>query len=363
MGVGVFKKFIIFLFVLLFSSNVITAQSTWGTAAKSAALRGEWNRVIENTKNWLKEEPDNSLAHFLLAEGYHFNNQYLKSYLEYKILMKNRQGQNKVIKWFEDVVKLNPNNPLAYYLLSSAYSCASYGDIDTPSYKQRQQKSIEALKKAVSLDPKLAVAYSGLAQLIATDALEIKKAMESSGSEDSRNKYNDLIKTAIGYAGSAISLEPNSFSTYLAQATVNMIKGDYDLAIQTANSAIGIAPTPEIYMLLGGIYLEKKSYSDAKVAIKKAIEIDSQEAYFHSFLSLVCYSQESYNEAINSANQAIKLDTGRESLIAYYVLGMSYGMMGETGEAKRFFQKVIEVDPHGEFGKMAETTITMLEGL
>lgn len=351
------NKVAIFLSIFLFSTHMLLAGSVYEVTAKYAALAGEWNKVIDDASEWLKEEPDNPIAHLLLYLAYDFTKEYKKSYFEFKILMKNKEYQNKIINWTEDLVRTNPKEPLAYYMLANAYSCMSYGEVDTDEGKEKRKKEIEMLKKTVDLNPKFAKAYSQLAALISAEAFEIEKS--SSTEENLKKKYDSLIEESTVFANKAASIEPDSPDTYMALSMVYMAmaKGDSEIAIANAKKAAEITLTPTFYMLLGAVYLKTESYDGAIESIKKAIEIDNQEPYFYSMLSLAYYGKEAYEEAVRVANQAIALSQTRDSLTAYFMLGMSYYKLGQIPEGKRNFQKVIELDPKGELGSMAEFTL------
>jgi superkiller protein 3 len=88
------------------------------------------------------------------------------------------------IQKYNEALKVEPNNSVAYNLLGMAYRF-KFNQTGTQEYKT---KEIDSFKKAVDLDPKFWIAYKNLAASL---------------------YYQDRKKEAVPYLERALELQPN----------------------------------------------------------------------------------------------------------------------------------------------------------
>jgi len=91
---------------------------------------------------------------------------------------------NASIKKYNEALKVDPNNSIAYNLLGMAYRF-KFNQIGALEFKT---KEIESFKKAIKLDPNYWIAYKNLAATL---------------------YYQDRKKEAVPYLEKALELQPN----------------------------------------------------------------------------------------------------------------------------------------------------------
>jgi len=101
------------------------------------------------------------------------------------------------------------------------------------------------------------------------------------------------------------------------------VLGDYDLAIEQFQKAIGLDPNnPEAYDQLGWTYYQMGDSDRAVVEIKRALEVDANFSSAYGHLGVIDYVRRRYEDAVPSFEKAIAV--GGASLEYYYELGLSY---------------------------------------
>lgn len=196
--------------------------------------------------------------------------------------------------------------------------------IESLKYPDRYQQGVEAMKKAVRINPSyrdahynLGVGYEKLNMLdsasycflnaIAIDSMHLKSYSNAGGTLGKIGKYDE----AIYYLTKAIKMAPNFFDAYVNLGSVYGKKGDLDNAINTFTKAIELKPkNPRPYDNLGIIYAQKKDYENAIKYFNKSIALDPKLAN------------------------------------AYLNLGITYQTIGNTELANLNYSKAFELDPN-----------------
>lgn len=118
-------------------------------------------------------------------------------------------------------------------------------------------------------------------------------------------------------APTAAPLPVPDFAFYQKRANENVVKGDYDLALNDFNEAIKLKPTDvSVYLNRGRTYSNKKNYDLAIDDYNKVIELNPKEA------------------------------------MAYFNRGESYEKKGNALQAIGDYQKVLELDGNNESAKI-----------
>ncbi len=127
-------------------------------------------------------------------------------------------------------------------------------------------------------------------------------------------------KAAAGDAKNAATAAKTpvpDFAFYQKRANENVVKGDYDLALNDFNEAIKLKPTDvSVYLNRGRTYSNKKNYDLAIDDYNKVIELNPKEA------------------------------------MAYFNRGESYEKKGNALQAIGDYQKVLELDGNNESAKI-----------
>jgi len=252
---------------------------------------------------------------------------------------------------FEKALSIDPALAFAHSGLSDMYSSQYM------SYYNRSQETIEkarnAAKKAIEISPKLPEAHRSLGRYYMF-----------TGKHDKAEK--SLLKT--------VELNPKYAIGYRTLAWLKEISGDHAMAIQWANKALRYAPNDlETLLLLSIINMDLRKYTVAMATLQRAIELapDYGPAYqnlgtVYQKLGVLDLAQENFIQAVKYKGDPNALvDTGyidmlngdfakaRERLnesisegffpfIAYYLLGRIELKSVNTKKAEKYFQKTIE---------------------
>jgi Tfp pilus assembly protein PilF len=103
--------------------------------------------------------------------------------------------------------------------------------------------------------------------------------------------------------------------------------GEFKKALSKFEKAIKEAPdNPDAYFgkAEAGLLVPKVTSEDILAAYKKAIELDPENAYYHSSMGAFCVDEGRFNDAEQAYNKAAELDTDNSSnyysefAVAYY---------------------------------------------
>lgn len=151
------------------------------------------------------------------------------------------------------------------------------------------QEAVEALIKAVELNPRAADYYTQLA-----------------------NAYLGLnqFEKAIQVAKRSIAIEQNNPFAYHILSKIYRAMGKYDEAIDSLKRSIELEPKAiDRHVSLANLYAETGNYEQAIEVLKKALEISPRHRNARFYLSYYYMSAGRFEEAINSVNELIDLNT------------------------------------------------------
>jgi len=146
----------------------------------------------------------------------------------------------------------------------------------------------------------------------------------------------------------------------MALASVYLVQGKHDDAVDAMNRGVMTAPGDSITLLWLGYYLHWIGRGEKAVAtIKKSMELDpigvGQDPGYLDFLSWACFTAGFYEESISNMKKAIEkfgsIKTRDPWLIASYI------MLGRIEESMEAAQQWLKVDPtfslsSWDFGRM-----------
>jgi tetratricopeptide (TPR) repeat protein len=292
-----------------------------------------------------------------------------------------RNDATGAVDALQQALKDDPNNAVAHYQLGAAFDM-----------QHNEGRAESEWREAVRLRPDLTDAQRALAALEVRrgdlDALTQTAQQIISGApqapdgylmralaEMNRQKYSDAqqdLTKAMGLApGSPApfvqmgnlhqlqkqyveaikfyqqALDKDAASTDALQGIMNvyLLQKQPDQAIAAARAQIAKSPsTGGFYDLLGtALFQNKKDFSGAEAAFRKAIEIDKNNSDALLKLGEVQAAQGSVSQALALYQQSIK-DHPRE--IAFYILaGEMYESQSEWNNAKAMYQKALEIQP------------------
>src|SRR5215475_3840715 len=100
------------------------------------------------------------------------------------------------------------------------------------------------------------------------------------------------------------------------------------------------------WVLLAGVQETQNKIGDAIKSMQRAIAIEPYSSSYE-YLSSLYRSQRRFTEALNAANQAIKLD--EDSADAHFERACSLAQLGRKREALASLKKMLELDPEAVF--------------
>jgi len=260
-----------------------------------AYLRKDFPEAVKLGSEWVKEKQDDPLAHFLLGAAYSSVGRQTDLLRHHGIACTELGGKQAILDWTAKLVARNPASAVALTLRGSA--------LDLPGGKN--SGSIEAYKKAISIEPDYPTAYFNLANV------------------HKRNKNYDDARTV--------------FETVIAR----------------------VPHCARAYSGLGLLYDEcLKQPGKAQEAYEKALAVDASCATALFNYANLQMRRKEHEKAKEFYLRAVK---AQPSLVPAYVnLGGLYYFAGDRAKALESFRKASELDPDGQYGKAARANIRAL---
>jgi DNA-binding winged helix-turn-helix (wHTH) protein/TolB-like protein/Tfp pilus assembly protein PilF len=263
------------------------------------------------------------------------------------------------------ITKRHTNNPAAF----EAYSRGRY--FWTTGSNTDLDKSIQYFQKAIELDPRYALAYSGLADAqlfytngvagtkVATEYFRLAKMnalkaleIDSSLAEPHTTlaaiifEENDDWAEAEKEFLKAIEINPNYAVGRVGYSLHLLGQGDFEKAKSEMKKALEIDPvSPSMVNALGQIYYFEKSYDLAIEQFQKAIELDPDFARAKVYLSLSLMEVNRKEEALIMLEKVYggyRFHSGAKT-----ALGWLYANLGNRNKAQEILQELEKTqNPH-----------------
>ena len=222
----------------------------------------------------------------------------------------------KAIAFFEQAIKISPQNPNYYNSLSSALQNI-----------KRYDRALAAINRAIEIAPR------------------------SSWYTNRGNIYTDLKKWDLALAdyNQALVLNPNNSRAYIARADVYEERKEWDLALADYNRAIEIdANFAAAYISRGSFYTDRKQWDLALADFNKAITIDPNDPKSYGMRGIFYIFQSEEELAIADLTKEIEINP--YSVVAYSMRGFAYEKWQKWDLALADYQKGIELDPNSGLG-------------
>ncbi|MGA8671363.1 MAG: winged helix-turn-helix domain-containing protein [Terracidiphilus sp.] len=252
-----------------------------------------------------------------LARHYTENIDAYRNYLAglYSEFTFTRDGMNKAIDYFSRAIASDPRYALAYAGLADAYTTESDWLL---APREALPKAESAARKALAFDDNLAEAHGALAHAL----------LHEWRLAESEREFH-----------TALTLNPQSVSTYFAYGEYLASIGRPDLAIAQLHKALTIDPlSPEINSFLPWDYYLERDYAQCLTTAQKAIQMSPEFWVPHMTAGMCQYAQSQFPEAIQEYTKALAMNP--ESTYAQAGLGMSYARSGNRSEACRAIEKL-----------------------
>jgi len=196
-------------------------------------------------------------------------------------------------------------------------------------HKKDYEGAVSVLKKAIELDPGLAIARNnlGLAYF-----------------------YQGKIKDALREYSKAIEISDNEtviLLAYFNRANAYRFLGEYDKSIADLGKVVELRQNDkEAYFMRGWNYLARHDYKKAEADFKKAIEIHKSYVQPYNYLGIVHLKQNDFKKAVELFSRALELTPDDQYYPdAYACRGQAYLAMNDLTRAIIDFSEILDKDP------------------
>lgn len=308
------------------------SAKTYIETGNSLKEQGKLDAAIANYQQALKIEPNNALAYNYLAEIY---------------LM---QGKlDAAIASCQNAIKLQPNLAAAYKNLGNGLQAGG-----------KIEEAIRAYSKAVEIDPQFAEAYANLGSMLGMQgqmekaiayfqkALAIKPNIAAVHWNLGNALYKvKRVEEAIACWRKAAEYNPQQFSAEAIndRGTMCAQAGKFAEAMDNYQRAIQIKPDFALaYVNLGTVVQKQGKVDDAIAHFNKALELkpDCIEAY--GKLGNLLIQREKFDDAIAQYQKVIQMQP--DAVEAHFNFGAALLEQGKIYQAIAAFQKVLELQPN-----------------
>jgi TolB-like protein/class 3 adenylate cyclase/Tfp pilus assembly protein PilF len=198
--------------------------------------------------------------------------------------------------------------------------------------KQANEEARNLLEKAVTLDPKLSMAYVGLAW---THLMDYVAQWSDAGPQ--------ALERAAEYTNKAAALEGNSYQVHRLLARIAQYQGDHEAALAHLKRALELNPndgdllaTHALLLIYAGQSAEARSW--AEEAIRRN---PHYPGWYATVMAAVHYLAGRYREAV-----AVLSRIDRPAIYDHRVLAASYGQLGEAEKARAHVEAILKIAPN-----------------
>jgi serine/threonine protein kinase/tetratricopeptide (TPR) repeat protein/TolB-like protein len=236
------------------------------------------------------------------------------------------------------------------------------------------QSAIDHFSEALRIDPKFALAYTGLADASLwmysqkKDSFWTEKALNGARQAQALNdKLAEVhfslgsVYAATGQTAKAISelnraqeLAPNSDDGYRRLGNIYLDAGQKAPAIQALRKAVEINPYYWVNVnSLGVAYLRTGDYEQAIKLFQSVAQLEPQNEVGFANLGITYVAMGQYQDSIAPLETAMKIDP-QPAVISN--LGTSFFYVGRYADAVKQFEKAVELNPNDEtmMGNLAD---------
>ncbi|MGB8522365.1 MAG: tetratricopeptide repeat protein [Candidatus Acidiferrales bacterium] len=193
------------------------------------------------------------------------------------------------------------------------------------------QSALDFFDQALKMDPKFALAYTGIADA----SLGIYRT----------KKDSFWTQKALAAAQQAQQLNDQLPEVHSTLGSVYSATGKYSEAIAELRRALTLAPNSDgVYRRLGVAYLASGNGAQAIEAFKKAIQLNPYYWSNQNALGTAYYQLGDYSKAQQAFEQVIVLEPDIDA--GYENLGNVLLQQGKYQECISFYQKALKIEPY-----------------
>lgn len=185
------------------------------------------------------------------------------------------------------------------------------------------QEALEHFEYALSVDPDLADAHAGMAEIL----------LEMNNKEDAKKHMRDALR-----------LQPRYTQVLLASALMMIKDEEWREAEEVFHRLIEIKPSvPEAYHGVGLSLLNQNRPRDAIVYFQKSLLLDPDSFEAHYNMANALFMVGELHAAAEHYNEALRIKP--DYLEALSNLGVTLGSMGDADDAIKCFEHLLRLDP------------------
>jgi len=286
-----------------------------------------------------KRDTDNPEAYRLYTSG------------RYQMNKRTQEGLQNGIDYFREAIEIDPKFALAYSGLADCYmTLASWGWI---APKDVLQEATSAAQMAVKLAPESAEAHTSLAVLALHFEWDWQKAKEEfEHAIDLDPKYANAhhwygeylmvaerYEDAIAQTNLAFNLDPDSPQLRVGAGFPLLLSGRYDEAITLLQEAVNLEPNFHAnHIALGFAYIFKHQYEIAIQEIEEAIRLSSRQ--IPRYLAILCmvYSLTDRKDQAQEVLGELK-ELAKKRFLSSFAFAGAYIGLGDKEKAIEYLQK------------------------
>ncbi|MGE5813389.1 MAG: protein kinase domain-containing protein, partial [Acidobacteriota bacterium] len=202
--------------------------------------------------------------------------------------------------------------------------------LENPDDEQSVKAAIDAFNEAVTLDPRFASAYAGLA--------------DASWSRYTQTRDASWVSRTLDASQKALDLDPNQPAVWVARATVHRGTGATKEALEDIDRALQQQPAYDDALRLRARTLSDLGrHDEAAAAMQQALALRPDYWGNHEALGSVFWRAGRRSEAIDAYQKALGLkpDVAR----VHYNLGIVYQDEGQFDRALAAYKKAASITP------------------
>jgi len=323
---------------------ITTAEKILAINSKNADMRYKLSIAYQQKHDRLKKEnaePDKIVKQYDLAvehckKAVELDTANFKYHLRLADLYA-KEGKLKALREYKDAIELAPENPLGYYHRARFMANFKFGG---GFLLWAPEDILNDIQKAISLDPKLAGAYSVLGKIY--------------------DRMNEFDKALEAYE-KAVSIDPSLIEAQLYLAEKYAEKKPQK-AIEAYKNAIdaGVDDVEVLkdYAFVILKYYEQTKWKKAQDALKIALEKAPNDQEVLMNYGYTLYLEDKYSEAIEYYKKVLTMDPNH--LRTLQNLAVAYEHLGQREEALEVWKRLFRLDPNGKFGYAASKRIEVL---
>ena len=295
----------------------------------------------------LNADPENPLVLYERAQFYIRRGQVGQAQIDLELALNKDSSILKIHKLYADVrlakLELEPSKYHYDYILErdSLNTGAYIGLGKIYAALNNSQQAIYYLSEALKINPYLAEPYF-------TKGLIYRSDYYSREIDDPRKE--ESWDRAVSSFQTAVEQDPNYYSAYIEMGVMYDEKGD-SLALEYYNSAIDIAPNSLEAWYNKAMYFQNRGEVDNALNCYYTInEIDETwpDPYYNlGYIHLLMTHE--YDSSIFYFERATQLDPMYYQ--AYNNMGLAYEKKGDMNNARKFYQKAVEINPDFQLAK------------